>query len=103
MKFLYVVQAKTKRHCSAAYLKIEVTHELKQLIQRCRDTMASPYLIHRRPDKMPGWEKRINMKTKTHYTQVTPEYISHQFSKVRDKTGLFGQIPTAHMKFALWG
>ena len=33
------------------------------------------------------------MKTKTHYTQVTPEYISHQFSQVIDKTGLFEQVP----------
>lgn len=95
VEFLYVVQQKTEKHGVAAHLKIEVTQELKALIQRCRDDIASPYLIHRRPDKMPRHEKRVSMKTKTHYTQVTSEYISHQFSYYRDKVGEFDHLPKA--------
>jgi len=101
VEFLYVIQQKTKKHGNAAFLKIEVNPELKQLITQCRDDIASPYLIHRRPSKMPRHEKRVSMKTKHHYTQVTPEYISKEFSKVRDELKLYENLdlnarPTFH-------
>ena len=93
VEFLYVIQKKTQKVGRSAHLKIEVTPELKQLIQRCRDALASPYLIHRRPERMPSWETRRTLKTKSHVTQVTPEFISKQFSAVRDATGFFKDLP----------
>lgn len=47
---LYVVQEKTEKY-DTGYLAIEVGPKLKEVIKRCRDDLASPYLVHRRPER----------------------------------------------------
>ncbi|MCE3238387.1 MAG: hypothetical protein K0R24_1368 [Gammaproteobacteria bacterium] len=99
VEFLYVIQKKTKKHGSSAYLKIELGVEIKKIIQRCRDEVVSPYLVHRIPEKASFSTKK--MLTKSHRTQVTPTYLTRAFSEARDATGLFSKLeigphPTFH-------
>lgn len=79
---LFVIQHKTQKH-DTGYLKIELGKELEALIKRCRDDIASPYLIHRKP------EKRIRREG-MHWTQVTPEMITRTFKGVADSLGIKG-------------
>jgi len=71
---LYVIQEKTQKH-DTAYLKINIGPELAQILRRCRDDINSPFIIHRRPEKI---IKRKGM----HWTQIKPEMISRHFQKV---------------------
>ncbi len=75
-----VIQKKSIKHDSA-YIKIEVTSELAQVIQQCKaDNLFSPYLIHRVPAK----RTKAAMDTGNHRTYITPAYLSRAFKKVRD-------------------
>lgn len=85
---MYVVQEKTKKH-DTGYLRIEVGPTLAGIVADCRDDIASPYLIHRRP------EKRIQRAGCDHWTQVTPEMISREFQAVRDALPEFNDVPEA--------
>lgn len=78
--YLYIVQGKTKKH-DTGYLKIKVGTELDKLIKRCRDNVASPYLVHREP------EKRVRREG-MHWTQIKPEMITRGFKLVSDKLGI---------------
>jgi len=77
---IHVIQKKSRRHDSA-YIKIEVTKELAQVIQRCKaDNVLSPYLIHRVPEK----RTKAAMDTGNHRTYITPAFLSREFKRVRD-------------------
>jgi len=89
--FLYVVQHKTKKHGESAYLKIRIDSPLRTVIERCRDGMLSPYLIHRKPDRFS--EQTRNAKSKKHYTQITPDYLTKSFSDIRDNLDMFKKMP----------
>lgn len=93
--YLYVIQQKTEKHGSSAYIKIKIGESLKNILNRCRDDIVSPYLIHRLP------ERNLKSDSKNHHTQVTPDYLSKQFMIVRDQTELFCHLlplerPTFH-------
>jgi integrase len=97
--YLYVIQSKTKKHGEAAYLRIKVEEPLKEVINRCRDDLLSPYLIHRKPDR--AHKQNYKAKSKKHYTQVTPGYLTKAFAEIRDQLELFKNIekkklPTFH-------
>lgn len=77
---LFVVQGKTKKH-DTGYLKIVVGDTLNAVIKRCRDDIASPYLVHREP------EKRLDREG-MHWTQIKPEMITRAFKKSSDKVGV---------------
>jgi len=100
--FLRVIQQKTAKHGMAAYLKIEVNQALAAVFERClADGLDSQYFVRRMPDRMPSRKTQAAMKTKDHYTQVTAEYISKEFSKVRDELKLYDKLkmderPTFH-------
>ena len=49
--YLYLVQKKTAKASDAAWIRFRVTPELQAVISRCRDNIASPYLVHRKPDR----------------------------------------------------
>lgn len=78
--FLYVIQGKTKKH-DTGYLKIAVGCELDQIIKACRDDIASPFLIHRKP------EKRVRREG-MHWTQIKPEMITREFKEIADSLGI---------------
>ncbi|MCL1078716.1 recombinase [Parashewanella spongiae] len=81
----------------AAHVAIPIGEKLKAIIDRSRDRTVSPFVVHRLPQKCP---KNLS-KDVVHLTQVSPDYISRTFSKIRDKVGCcehleFSQRPTFH-------
>lgn len=79
--YLHVIQHKTKKHSDAGYLKIAVTPQLDAVIKRCRDSIASPYLIHRRPDRL----GQKQSQHKEHWTKIEVRYLTRAFKKARDE------------------
>lgn len=77
---LYVIQGKTKKH-DTGYLKITLGDELANVIKRCRDDIASPYLVHRDP------EKRVRREG-MHWTQIKPEMITRVFTELCNDNGI---------------
>ncbi|MCU7836487.1 MAG: tyrosine-type recombinase/integrase [gamma proteobacterium symbiont of Taylorina sp.] len=100
---LIVDQNKGKRHKNkASRLKIAIGQKLKRTLKKCRDDIVSPFIIHRNPARRIKWEGR------QHWAQVRDETLSKEFSKARDKTGLFKDMakaerPTFHEIRSLGG
>lgn len=92
---LYVIQEKTEKY-DTGYLSIAIGPKLEKIIRRCRDSIASPYMVHRKPIRKV--KDRTGM---THWTQVKPEMLTREFARARDESGLFddmdaGEKPTFH-------
>lgn len=82
---VFFIRGKTHKQSDAAYVSMRVTPQLAEVIQRCRDNIASPFLIHRKP-------KRLDKKqraAKEHWTQITPSYLSHAFKDARDAANAY--------------
>ena len=84
--FLYVIQSKTEKYGASAHLKIKITQRLQQIIDSSKDGIESPYVIHRAPKS-----KRIRKDT-DHYTQITRDYLTREFSVLRDELGLYQDL-----------
>lgn len=84
---LYIHRQKVEKK-EASHVAIPIGDELKKIIDRSRDSVASPYVVHRIPDRMNELSKEV-----THRTQITPDYISRSFSKVRDLVGVASTFP----------
>lgn len=84
---LLVVQEKTEKY-DTGYLAIAVGPKLDKVIKGCRDELASPYLVHRRPERK--IKERAGME---HWTQVKPQMITRAFAEARDESGLFDSVP----------
>lgn len=83
---IFLIQNKTQKYDSG-YLKINISSSLAEVFSVCKDSIISPYIIHRRPDRK---AKRPDME---HWTQVKPEMISRWFKKIRDNLDIFNDIP----------
>ncbi|MDH4458507.1 MAG: tyrosine-type recombinase/integrase [Nevskia sp.] len=100
---LWVVPGKTE-DSTGARLKIRIGAELQALLDRCRDDVVSPYLIHRLPERARPREQRA--ESRVHHTQVLPEQLSRAFADARDASGLFEGVehpPTFHEIRSLGG
>lgn len=75
---LYVVQKKTEKY-DTGYIAITIGIRLAKVLTRCKSDLASPYLVHRKP------VRKIKRESVDHWTQVTPEYITREFARLRDK------------------
>lgn len=84
-KALYVIQHKTKKH-DTGYLKISIGRELDAVLARCRDDIASPFLVHRDP------ARRIRREG-LHWSQIRPEFITRAFKEITDELEIFESIP----------
>jgi enterobacteria phage integrase len=86
--YIEVIQQKTEKYVNTGYLKIEITPSLRSVIDLCRDNIASPFLIHRKP---------LNRKSaragETHYTKVNPNYLSEEFRRIRDLANPYPDLP----------
>jgi integrase len=60
-------------------------------VAKCRDDVASPLLIHRRPER----RRREYLAGKAHLTAVTPAYLSKAFAQARDTLPRFAALPPA--------
>lgn len=99
---LYVVPRKT---ATSTYvrMKMRIEGQLREIVERCRDNLASPFLVHRLPRKLPPHGKRS--KARTHHLQVLPEDISRGFSAALRAAGLVysNSPPTFHEIRSLGG
>lgn len=67
-------------------LAIKVSAELEEVLQRCRDRIASPFIIHRLPDKARPTDMRA--RKRKHFSQVLPEQITRVFTIAFEKSGI---------------
>ena len=94
-----IIRKKTKSHGISARLEIKMWPQLKAVVARCRNDVASPYIVHKRPEKNKPRNK--GAKGRTHPTQVMAEGLSRRFAKSRSKTDFFEgwskeELPTFH-------
>jgi len=93
---LYIHRQKVQ-HKESSHIAIPIGDELKKIIDGSRDSVASPYVVHRLPEKTSNpVSKEVN-----HPTQVVPSYLSRAFSSLRDSLGIAGgysieERPTFH-------
>ncbi|KPK37622.1 MAG: hypothetical protein AMJ69_10940, partial [Gammaproteobacteria bacterium SG8_47] len=59
---------------------------LGEIIERCRDKVLSPYLVHKRPKQI------RKTKQKDHWTQLSPQEISKGFAQAREASGLYREL-----------
>lgn len=78
---LKIEQGKTGRR-----LAIHVRSELREVLQRCRDRVVSPYVIHRLPEKArPTGSRAV---ARDHHTQVLPEQLTRASGAAFNASGL---------------
>lgn len=88
---LKVIQEKTKKHGSAAFLMIDIETPLQKVINTCRhDAIVSPFLIHRLPDKL--MQQNLRLSNRKHITQVLPDYLTKEFNKAREESGFYRHL-----------
>ncbi|HIE9411732.1 TPA: phage integrase Arm DNA-binding domain-containing protein [Klebsiella variicola subsp. variicola] len=92
---LYIHRQKVQKK-EASHVAIPIGEELKRIIDNSRDNVASPFVVHRIPDRQVKRSKETS-----HPTQVAPDYLSRSFSSLRDKLGLYDHLgieerPTFH-------
>lgn len=90
--FLYIEQQKTGRR-----LKLKIEPSLALVIQRSRDTVLSPFIVHRKPEHLRTLQERA--KNRLHHTQVLIQQADRAFALVRNASGLYGPNdfpPTLH-------
>lgn len=89
---LRVVQRKTGKR-----LEIEIGTPLREILDRCRDSVVSPFIVHRLPEKMRP--RGMRAKARIHHTQVLLEQAEREFDEVRIASGLYKNVshpPTLH-------
>lgn len=84
---LYIHRQKVQKK-EASHVAIPIGDELKRIIDESRDSVASPYVVHRIPERNNKRSKEVS-----HPTQVAPDYLSRAFSALRDKLGLCDHLP----------
>ncbi|WP_020682334.1 phage integrase Arm DNA-binding domain-containing protein [Marinobacterium rhizophilum] len=83
---LYVIQHKTQKY-DTGYLKIRMTPELDKVLKKCRDDLASPFVIHRRPQRKVKWDGQ------EHWTQIKPEMATRTFKEIAEKVESIKAMP----------
>jgi hypothetical protein len=100
--FLYVVRNKTANATDAAWIRFRVTPELQAVLSQCRDNIVSPYLVHRKPQRL----KQKQAQTKDHWTKVEDRFLTRAFKEAREAAGCYAtwtdeQMPGFHEVRAL--
>ena len=83
--FLYLVQKKTAKASDTAWIRFRVTDELQTVITRCQDNIASPFLIHRKPQRL----LQKQAQTKEHWTKVEDRFLTRSFKEARELAGCY--------------
>lgn len=84
---LYIHRQKVQKK-EASHVAIPIGEELKRIIDDSRDNVASPFIVHRLPERQVKRSKEVS-----HPTQVAPDYLSRSFSATRDKLALCDHLP----------
>ncbi|NHB89935.1 recombinase [Photorhabdus tasmaniensis] len=85
---LYIHRQKVQ-HKEASHIAIPIGPTIKAIIDASRDNIASPYVVHRVPDRL---SNKISQEV-NHPTQIAPDYLSRTFSKLRDKVRVAASLP----------
>lgn len=88
--YLFVIRDKVSGDSDMAFIKIAVTPEIEAIRKRSLkiDRVASPYLVHRAPDR----RRREWMEGKPHWTYVEPAYLTREFQRVRNGLEPFARM-----------
>lgn len=80
MRYDDIVDGKlrVKQEKTGKQIGIHIFADLQKVINDSRDSVLSPYIVHRDP------KKNIPFKGRSHYTQCSKDYISRAFSEIRD-------------------
>jgi integrase len=81
----------------AGYVRIKIYAELQNVLDRCKDGIESPFIIHRIPQR----KARSIDVVKEHLTQIDKQYITKTFSNLAKETKAYPehtsrQIPSFH-------
>lgn len=87
---LWVIPQKTEG-TTLVKLKIRIGEQLASLLALARDSILSPYIIHRIPDK--ARPSRMRASGRMHHTQVMPEQLTRAFQDARERAGIGGTNP----------
>jgi integrase len=96
--WLHVIRDKTAADTDMAFIRIEMTDQLKEIWQRAwEDGIPCPFLVHYRPKS----QRPQHMQNKLHPFAVTPDYLTKTFKAIRDETGIYNHLaprqrPTFH-------
>lgn len=87
---LWVIPQKTEGS-SMVKLKIRIGDQLGALLAQARDSVLSPYIIHRLPEK--ARPSNMRASARQHHTQVMPEQLTRSFQEARIAAGIGGEHP----------
>jgi integrase len=81
-----VRQRKTEKYKTPVFIEIEMGERLRNAVSACfQSGMLCPYLLHRKPERI--------SKAKLHPFAVTDGFLSKQFAKYRDISGVYDHLP----------
>ena len=78
-------------------LELLIEPPLREVLNRCRDDVLSPFIVHRLPEK--ARPSHMRAKARVHHTQVLLEQAEREFAEARTRTELFtaeDSPPTLH-------
>lgn len=87
---LWVIPQKTEGS-SLVKLKIRIGDQLGGLLAQAHDSVLSPYIIHRLPEK--ARPSNMRASARQHHTQVMPEQLTRAFQDAREAAGIGGEHP----------
>lgn len=83
-------QLKIEQKKTGKRLGIAIGPELRALLDRCRDDVRSPFVIHRRPVRLRPTDRRA--AARDHHTQVLPEQLTRAFERARALSGHYAEV-----------
>lgn len=96
--WLRVIRDKTAADTDMAFIRIEMTSQLKEIWDRAwKDEIPCPYVVHCRPKS----QRPQHLQNKVHPFAVTPNHLTKTFKAVRDGTCVYRHLeprqrPTFH-------
>lgn len=87
---LWVVPGKTET-TTGVRLQIRLGESGEELIARARDDVASPYIVHKLPERMKPKQQRA--EGRDHHTQVMADQLTRAFAEARDAADVGGDNP----------
>lgn len=88
--FLWVVPQRSEG-TSLVKLKIKIGEQLAALLSQARDSVVSPHLVHRLPERARPSDKRASARLR--HTQVMPEQLTRAFQDAREAAEVGGNHP----------
>lgn len=89
-KTIRILQAKTENYDTPVLIDITMGDELySTVLESLTSDIPCPFLIHCRPKRI----TKQSRESKPHPFAVLPEYLTRQYSKIRDEVGVYNHLP----------